>query len=59
MPPPKSKVWTYFERTLEGGTSKLCSKSVISKGRNTTNLAVHLRQLHKIECAPLAYVAGL
>jgi len=48
MPPPKRKYWNYFERTLEGGTCKLCSKSVISKGGNTTNLAVHLRRSHKL-----------
>ena len=44
MPPPKSKVWTYFERTF-------CSNSVISKGGNTTNLVVHLRRSLKIDCA--------
>ena len=31
MPPPKSKVWTYFERTLEGGPANYAVKPSLVK----------------------------
>ena len=40
MPPPKSKVRTYFERTLEGGTCKLCSKSLVKTQLATKYLII-------------------
>lgn len=58
MPPPKSKVWEYFDRKPDGAQCKLFNKNVTSKGGNTTNLAAHLRRIHKIEISQHPSVAG-
>jgi len=51
MLPPKSKVWTYFEQTLEGMTCILCSKSVIiGKGGKTIFSVFFGRQMVSYTC---------
>ena len=58
MPPPKSKVWLYFDRHIDGGKCNLCQSIIAGKGGNTTNLGVHLRRKHRIEIIPNPSVAG-
>ena len=58
MAPHKSKVWAYFSKEPDGAICNLCKTKCTSKGGNTSNLATHLRRIHKIECMPHPSVAG-
>ena len=59
MTPHKIKVRAYFTKEPDGAICNLCKTKCISKGRKISNLATHLRRIHKKDCMPHPSVAGI
>ena len=51
MPPPKSQVCTYFDKSIDGAKCNLCSQIVTNKhdkGGNISNLFAYLQRTRTI-----------